>query len=136
MPVFPSQEWCDALVAAIHADPESAKAGKGFVTDLAAVVLPEGTLKEPFAVYAKLREGRVESLRVLEDLDEVDEIEPKYVGRAGYATWLRLIRNELDPIEAVLHKQIAVSGDLAPIIERAQFKELVRRVLAKVPTAA
>lgn len=136
MPVFPSQEWCDALVAAIHADPESAKAGKGFVTDLAAVVTPGGPLKEPFVVYARLREGKVDSLRVLEDLDEVEEIEPKYVGRADYHTWLRLIRNELDPIEAVLHKQIAVTGDLAPIIERAQFKELVRRVLAKVPTTA
>jgi hypothetical protein len=135
MPLFPSKEWCDALVAAIHADPDSSKAGRGLVADLAAVVLPEPPyLKEPFAVYARAVEGRVEGLRLLEDLDEIEEIEPRYVVKASFSTWRRLIGAELDPIEAILHKEIDVTGDLQPLIERAHFKELVRRVVAKVPT--
>ncbi len=134
MPVFPSLEWCQALVDAIHSEPDSRKAGKGLVADFAAAVLPEGALAEPFIVYGKAVEGRAEELRQLEDLDEIEEIEPAYVARAGYLAWRSIIETRLDPIEAILRKQIHVSGDLQPIIERAQFKDLVWRVLAKVPT--
>ncbi|HEY3452814.1 MAG TPA: hypothetical protein VGK67_41100 [Myxococcales bacterium] len=134
MPVFPSLEWCQAVVDAIHSEPDSRKAGKGLVADFAAAILPEGRLQEPFIVFGKAVEGRVETLRLLEDLDEIEEIEPAYVARAGYSAWRQIIESRLDPIEAILRKQIEVSGDLQPIIERAQFKDLVWRVLAKVPT--
>lgn len=135
MPVFPSLEWCQAVIDAIHSEPDSARAGKGLIADFAAAVLPEeGALGEPFIVYGKAVEGRVEKLRLLEDLDEIEEIEPAYVARAGYSTWRRIIESKVDPIEAIVRKQIALSGDLQPIIERAQFKELVWRVLGKVPT--
>jgi len=134
MPLFPSLEWCQAVIAAIHEEPDSKKAGKGLVADFAAAVLPEGSLKEPFIIFARQAEGRVEGLRLLEDLDEIEEIEPAYVAKAGYSAWRRIIESRLDPIEAILRKQIEVSGDLQPIIERAQFKDLVWRVLAKVPT--
>ena len=134
MAVFPSFEWCLTVVAAIHGEPDSRKAGKGLVADFAAAVLPEPPLEAPFIVYGKAVEGRVEGLKLLEDLDEIEEIEPAYVARAGYTTWRRIIESRLDPIEAILRKQIELSGDLQPIIERAQFKDLVWRVLAKVPT--
>ena len=137
MPVFPSDEWCQALVRAIHSEPDSLKAGKGFVGDFAAVVLPEPPhLKAPFVIWGRAVEGRIEGLRPLEDLDEVEELAPAYVARAGFSTWRRLIVGELDPVEAVLQRTIGFAGDLAPIIERAHFKELVRRVLDKVPTRA
>ena len=134
MPVFPSLEWCQAVISAIHAEPDSAKAGKGLVADFAAAVLPESPLQEPFVIFARAVEGRVEGLRLLEDLDEIEEIEPAYVARAGYSAWRQIIESRLDPIDAILRKRIEVSGDLQPIIERAQFKDLVWRVLAKVPT--
>ncbi|MGC4113348.1 MAG: hypothetical protein QM765_01475 [Myxococcales bacterium] len=134
MPVFPSLEWCQAVVDAIHSDPDSKKAGKGLVASFAAAVLPEAGMKAPFIIYGKAVEGRVDQLRELEDLDEIEEVEPDYVARAGYGAWRNIIESRLDPIEAILRKQIEVSGDLQPIIERAQFKDLVWRVLAKVPT--
>jgi putative sterol carrier protein len=134
MHVFPSKDWCEAVIAAIHAEPQSAVAGRGWKGDLAAAILPEAPLTEPFVVYARTEEGRVTEFRVLEDLDEIDEIEPAYVARAGYHTWKKLVSSELDPIEALLQRKIQFEGDLQPIIERAQFKDLFWRVLAKVPT--
>ena len=135
MPVFPSKEWCEALIGVIHGEPDSLKAGRGCEGDLAAVVLPEPpALKAPFAVWANAVEGRVEGFRVLEDLDEIEEIAPAYVARATYSTWKKMILGELDAIEAVIRRQIEVEGDLQPILERAHFKELLRRVLSKVPT--
>jgi putative sterol carrier protein len=130
MPQFPSKEWCEAIVAAIHADPDSAKAGKGFSASLTASI----TDVHPFGLYAKSSEGRVTEWRLLEDLDEADEIEADYDVRAGYATWKSLIQNRFDPVEAILQRKVQFRGDLQKVIERAQFKDLVWRVLAKVPT--
>ena len=97
--VFPSKEWCEALVRAIHAEPESLKAGRGFRSDLVAVVDAEPpALAEPFAVWARATEGKIDELRVLEDLDEVEELDPGYVARASYSTWKRIILGELDPL--------------------------------------
>lgn len=134
MHVFPSKEWCEALIAALHADPQSAVAGRGFAGDIAAAILPEPPLREPFVVYARAQDGKVLEFRLLEDLDEIEEIEPAYVARAGYQTWKRLVSSELDPIEALLQRKIQFEGDLQPIIERAQFKNLFWRLLEKVPT--
>jgi hypothetical protein len=135
MPVFPSKEWCEEAAAALNADPESARAGKGFTGEIAAAVLPEPPdLRDGFAIWVRPEGGRIAELRVLEDLDEIEEIEPAYVARATYATWKGLLLGSLDPIEAVLQHKIDFRGDLRQLVERAQYKDLIRRVLSRVPT--
>jgi len=134
MPVFPSKEWCEALIRALEADPLSAKAGQGWQGDVAGVVLPDAGFPEPFAVHAVPKGGRVTGFRVLEDLDEVEELEPTYVARAPYAVWKSLIAGELDPVEAVVKRRIQLTGDLEQVIARAQYKDVLRRALAAVPT--
>lgn len=135
MPIFPSREWCEEIIAALHADPESARAGLGWEGDVCVAVLAEKpAFPEPFAVYARPEGGRIVEFRVLEDLDEIDEIEPAYVARANYSTWKNLILGDFDPVEAILKRRIQFEGDLEPIIQRAQFKDLFHRALAKVQT--
>jgi putative sterol carrier protein len=127
-------DWCRALAAAIHGNPESAVAGKGWRGSLAVAVLPDDGLAEPFVVLTQIEDGRVLDIRPLEDEDEIDEVEPDYVAKGGYLTWKRFIRGEYDPIEALLQRKIRFEGDLQPIAERAQFKRLFWEMLAQVPT--
>lgn len=135
MPIFPSREWCEAVIQALHADPETARAGLGWEGDVCAAVLPEPPeFDAPFAVYARPEGGRIVEFRVLEDLDEIEEIEPAYVARARYSTWKALIEGRFDPIRAILERLIQFQGDLEPIVQRAQFKDLLTRALARVPT--
>ena len=134
-PRFPSLAWCRALVAAIHANPESAVAGKGWRGTLCVAVLADDALREPFFVFSRIEDGRVLEVRPLDDEDEIDELEPDYVAKAGYLTWKRFIRGDYDPIEALLQRKIHFAGDLTPIAERAQFKRLFWETLARVPTA-
>ena len=135
MAVFPSREWCEALVAAINEDPETPRAGVGWDGDFAAAVLAEPPfLKEPFAGYVQPANGKIVGFRILEDLDEIEEIEPAYEARASYTVWKRLILGSLDPIEALVSGNLKFRGDLEPIVARVQFKELLRRAMAKVPT--
>jgi putative sterol carrier protein len=123
------------LIGAINADPESREAGKGLEGGVAGVVLAEPPfLKEPFAVWANLAHGRLTRFRVLEDLDEIEEIEPDYVVSASYGTWKLLITGELDPVEALAKRLVRLAGDMQPIIERAEHREVLRRALSRIET--
>jgi hypothetical protein len=135
MPVFPSREWCEALVDALQRDADAGRASLGWHGDIAAVVLAEPPLlPTSFIAYGRPMAARIEGFRVLEDLDEVEEIEPAYVARAPYSVWRDLIRGTLDPVEAVLRKRVLFQGDLEQVIVRAQFKAMLRRSLDRVPT--
>ncbi len=130
MPVFPSEAWCAAAVAAVNGDPEAAVAGRGFEGDVACVV------DEPrfFAAWCRVGAGRIREWRVLAGPDEVEELAPDYRARASLATWRGLLEGTVDPVEAVLEKRLHVVGDLAPLVQRLRYKGLAGRVLAGLET--
>jgi putative sterol carrier protein len=135
MPVFPSDDWCEEAARRINADPESVLAGKGWTSDIGAVVEAElGRLNRPFTVYCRPKHGVITDLKVLKDPDDLDEIEPDYLIRAPYSTWKALLLGTLDPIEAVLQRKVRVEGDMQPLIERMQYRGIAERVLAAIGT--
>lgn len=135
MAIFPSKEWAEQAVRLLNEDPECAQAGKGWVGDLGAVVLPEpGKLAKPFTAYLVPKDGRIEKLKVLADPDDLDEFEPAYLARATYSVWKALIQGTLDPVEAVLKRKIDVQGDLQPLMERLRYKGIADRVMAQLQT--
>jgi putative sterol carrier protein len=109
-------------------------AGLGFTGDFAVVMTPSPLLPEGFAVYLRPASGRVHDFRVLDDCDEADELGAAYVVKASFEVWKGLLLGQLDPVEAVLMRRIAIQGDLQPLIERAGHKGLVERVLSRVQT--
>jgi putative sterol carrier protein len=135
MATFPSKEWCQEAVRLTNADPECTLAGQGWEGDFGAIVDPEpGRLARAFVVHLVPRDGRIEKLRVLDDPDDLDELEPAYLLRAPYSVWKQLLLGSLDPVEAVLRRRIAVKGDLQPLIERMKYKGLADRVFAQLKT--
>lgn len=119
-----------------NADPESAAAGRGWVGDFGAVIEAErGKLAHTFVVHVKPnRLGHIESLEVLDDPDDLDDIEPAYLARAPYSVWKALLQGTLDPVEAVLKRRIEVQGDLQPLMERMKYKGIADRVFAQLRT--
>jgi putative sterol carrier protein len=135
VPIFPSREWTDEAVRLTNADPEVAAAGADWVGDFGIVVEAErGRLDASFAVHVVPNRGRIERCKILRDPDELEEIEPAYLARARYSVWKALLKGELDPVEAVLRRQIALAGDVQPLIERAHYKGIGDRVLAQIRT--
>src|SRR5258707_12692995 len=135
MPVFPSREWCEEVVRLVNADPESVEAGEGWVGDFGVVVEREaGKLERSFTIHCVPRDGKIHNLRLLEDPDELEEIEPRYLARAPYSVWKALIQQTLDPIEALARRGISVDGDVQQLIERMRDKGIAERVLAKLST--
>ncbi|MCI0569618.1 MAG: hypothetical protein L0Y66_02595 [Myxococcaceae bacterium] len=135
MPVFPSKEWCEEAIRLTNADPESAHAGAGWEGDFGAIVDAEpGKLPRAFVAHVVPKGGRIEKLRVLEDPDDLEELEPAYVARAPYSVWKGLLLGQLDPVEAVLKRRITMQGDLQPLIERMRYKGIADRVFAQLAT--
>jgi putative sterol carrier protein len=134
MPVFPTEAWCRAAIALAEADPEFAPACDGFAGDFAVVMLADASLPQPFCLHLRPEAGRAMNFRLLADPDEADALDAAYLARADYGTWKALLRGELDPVEALLRRKIQVRGDVQPLIERARFRGVIDRVLARLET--
>jgi putative sterol carrier protein len=135
MATFPSKEWCEEAVRVVNADPESVLAGAGWKGDFGLVVEAEpGKLAKPFTVHLVPDGGKITRYEILRDPDELEELEPAYVARAPYSTWKGLILGTVDPVEAVLKRQIRMTGDLQPVMERMRYKGIAERVLSKLET--
>ena len=132
---FPSKEWCEEAVRLVNDDPERELAAQGWQGDIGVIVDAEpGKLARAFVVHLVPRGGRIDKLRVLEDPDDLDELEPAYLARAPYSVWKQLLQGSLDPVEAVLRRRIAVKGDIQQLVERLRFKGIADRLFAQLKT--
>ncbi|HEX8435505.1 hypothetical protein [Archangium sp.] len=135
MAKFPSKEWCEEAVRLVNEDPERSLAAQGWQGEIGVIVDAEpGKLARAFVAHLVPRNARIEKLRVLEEPDDLDELEPAYLARAPYSVWKQLLQGSLDPVEAVLRRRIAVKGDLQQLIERLRFKGIADRVFAQLKT--
>jgi putative sterol carrier protein len=135
MPDFPSRAWCEEALRLLEADPETVRAGQGWTADIGVVVGAEaGKLDRPFVVYLQPINGKIERWMVLVDPDDLDEFGPAYRIQAPYSIWKGFLLGTIDPVEAVLRRQVQVEGDLQPLVERMQHKGLAERVLERIQT--
>ncbi len=132
--VFPSEKWLASVVAAANRQPDLPRALAGLGADLAAVIEPDGALRDRFAAWGCQAQGRITEFRVLEDEDEILELEPAYVIRAPYRLWKDLLLRRADPVQVALSGELRVQGDLEALVRRAAYRHLFDAVLAEVPT--
>lgn len=131
---FASQEWIEAVVAALNAQPDLPRALAGLPGDAAFVVEADGrAFPRSVAVHAEQERGRVVRFRILPDEDDVLELEPGYVIRAPYAVWKELLKGG-DPVKAALTGRVKVEGDLEALVRRSGYRRLADAALAAVRT--
>jgi hypothetical protein len=131
---FASPEWIAALVSALEAQPELARALDGLGRDAALVVEADPpAFPRAVAVHAAHERGRIVRWRILADEDEVLELEPAYVLRAPYRVWRALLAGG-DPVQAALSGRVRVRGDLEALVRRAGYRHVVDAALRAVPT--
>ncbi len=131
---FASPEWIEALVRALNAQPELARALEGLPRDAAIVVAAEPpAFPRTVAVHGEQERGRIVRWRVLADEDELLELEPAYVLRAPYGIWRALLAGG-DPVQAALSGKVRVEGDLEALVRRAGYRSVVDAALRAVRT--
>jgi hypothetical protein len=132
---FGTPAWLDAVVAALNAQPGLPAALAGLGKDVAVVVEADPPAWPATVVaWAEHRGGRIARWRFLHDEDELLELEPAYVIRAGYRALRTLLAGGDDPVQAALSGRVQVKGDLEALIRRAHHGQVVEAALAAVPT--
>ena len=113
MAQFPSAEWLVALQAKLNSDEKYAAIAKGWEGDMLFVIDPGGNLKEEMKLYLDLWHGACRSASVV-----APGAEPKatFSLRAPYENFTKLLKGELEPMQALLTRKLGVQGNMAVIM--------------------
>ncbi len=134
MPVFPSSEWLDAYVAAINDSTEFAEAASTFRADLSYVFEADpdhGHLADVWA-RAGVVDGVCEWWHY--DVGPVEGAKAEFVLRAPYSMWREIILGEVDPMEAMLDGDLAVTGHLPTLLRYVRATNELVTLAASVST--
>ena len=120
--LFPSREWCEAAAAAMVRDPEVIAAIADFGPVVAGVVI-EGPGAD-FCVLARVEPGRPVNLSYPEDEDELEALEPDYIGWVSFSLCKELLEKthageRPDPLRAILERKVRLQGDLERLVKHA-----------------
>jgi putative sterol carrier protein len=107
--VFPSQAWLDKLIKHINQDQKYAKIAANWEGDILFDLQPEGGLAEPMRLYIHLWHGKSEGGHVV---PEGEDQPAAFVLGATYGNVVRILKGDLDPMQAMLTRKLKVEGSL------------------------
>ena len=111
MPLLPfTQPWADAFCEAVNADPRYASAAAGWRWPVAFILdrVPEHGYPEDVAVELVLEDGKCISARAMRAAD----VTAPFRLRGNFRVWKRISRGELDPVTAVMKRELGFSGQM------------------------
>lgn len=115
MPIPPfTQRWADAFCAAVNADERYAEAARGWRWPVAFVLdrVPEHGYPEDVAVELTLEGGRCTGAQAM----RLADVTAPFRFRGDYRAWKRISRGELDPVNAVMKRELAFSGAITTLM--------------------
>jgi putative sterol carrier protein len=131
--IFPEKEWVDSFVERLNTSEDYARIAKNWEGDIIFEIQAEGALKEDVKFYLDLWHGSCREGRMV-GADE--EIEAAYVLKSGYSNFSRIVLGELDPMQALLTRKLAVTGNLGYMLRQVptvlQFVKCAQEVTDKV----
>ncbi len=113
MAKFPSSEWVQAAMVKLNSDARYAQIARNWEGDLAFQIDPSDTLTEPVKLYFDLWHGKCRDAYVLDDSRTV---QPTCWLNAPYHNYVRLLKGELEPMQALLTRKLSVKGPMAVLM--------------------
>ncbi|MGA8113513.1 MAG: SCP2 sterol-binding domain-containing protein [Actinocatenispora sp.] len=134
MPVFPSSEWLDAYVDAINTSADFAEAAKTFRADLSYVFEADPDYGHETDVWARagVKDGVCEWWHY--DVPPEEGAKAEFILRAPYSMWREIILGEVDPMEAMLDGDLAVTGHLPTLLRYVRAANELVTLAAAVST--
>jgi putative sterol carrier protein len=108
--IFPSPEWLQTLSDKLNSDERYAQIAKKWEADICVVIEPSGPLNHQQLYYLDLWHGKCRKIEILKDLTSV---QPKFVLTATYDNISRIMKGELDPMQAMMTRKLQVHGSMA-----------------------
>jgi putative sterol carrier protein len=113
MAKFPGEEWMHALMDKLNTDEKYAQVARNWEGDMAFVIEPSGALADPISFYLDLWHGKCREAFVI---DGSREVKPVFTLKAPYDNYARLLKGEVEPMQALLTRKIGVQGNMAVLM--------------------
>lgn len=107
---FPSPEWLQTLYEKLNSDERYAQIARKWEGDILVVIEPSGPLNEKLFYYLDLWHGKCRKTEILKDLPS---IKPKFILTSNYENISHIMKNKLDPMQAMLTRKLQVHGSMA-----------------------
>ncbi|MBW8010068.1 MAG: hypothetical protein FVQ83_02340 [Chloroflexi bacterium] len=107
--VFPSEEWVLTLKEKLNSDEQYQRIAKNWEGDIIYVVEPSGVLEEEIKFYIDLWHGTCRKAIMLKPGEQQ---EAAFVLRASYDNLARILKGDLDPMQAMLTRKLKVEGSM------------------------
>jgi putative sterol carrier protein len=108
--IFPSLEWLEGLSKKLNSDAKYAQIARNWEGDMGVVIEPSGPLTERLVYYLDLWHGKCRDAKILNDLSTT---KPKFVLTATFDNISRIMKGELDPMQAMMTRKLQVHGSMA-----------------------
>ncbi|MFX1557320.1 MAG: SCP2 sterol-binding domain-containing protein [Promethearchaeota archaeon] len=144
MPKFATQEWAEAYAKALNENQNYKEAAgpsgfppEGWEGDFIFIIEPSGPITKEIRMWLGLYHGECTGSRILKEEEkyqviksgekpEGDALGVEYTYSATYDNWVKILKQELDPIRALLSGQAKLQGDMAKVMRATKAaQELV-----------
>jgi len=131
--VVPSEAWVAAWTSQCNQNAEYLSAARGWDGVVALRINPDGDhLQRPYYVQLTARDGQWASH--LGGADPALAEHPSFLLTAPYRTWKQLIRQEIDPVRAIMGGTVRVQGRLSELLRWSGSLRVMTELAGRVDT--
>lgn len=110
MAKFPTVEWLQSLMEKLNTDEKYALVARNWEGDMLFQIDPGAALVSPKSFYLDLWHGQC---RDAFELDGSREVKPVFTLKGPYENYVRLLKGDLEPMQALLTRKLGVQGNMA-----------------------
>ena len=113
---FPSEGWLAEFEKVLNTDERYARVAANWEGDFMFVIEPDqGSTEAPLQYYMDLWHGKCRRSFVV-GLDDKNPPKPAFTLRATRSQFLRVMKGDLDPMQAMLTRRLRVEGNMTYIL--------------------
>jgi putative sterol carrier protein len=131
--VFPSIEWLKEFENKLNSDQHYAQVARNWEGDMYFIIEPEGNLKAQTVMYLDLWHGKCRQTEMVADIAQHN---PAFSLKASYTNFARVLKGELDPMQAMLTRKLDVKGNMAVMMRNVptvlDFVRCAREVTTEI----
>ena len=113
MAKFPTDEWVVSLMEKLNTDEKYAHVARNWEGDMIYVVEPGDKLEEPVVFYLDLWHGKCRDAYPMKDVKAAKAV---FTLKAPYGNYVKLLRGEFEPMQALMTRKISVHGNMAVLM--------------------
>jgi putative sterol carrier protein len=133
---FPSDAWIKALKDVVNLDADYAQAAQNWEADVIFHVEPDSLVPKPMLMYVDLWHGQC---RDAYEVASLDDKKAAFVLAAPASVLIRIIQGKLDPMQAMITRQLKVHGSMVYMMKNVptvlKFVKCASKVDSEFPVA-